>query len=69
MAEKYAREQKGYKWDIIAGVSVGALNGAMLAQEKYQRLAEIWQTISNDKTGFGINAGGEYERCYYRRQY
>ena len=26
MAEKYAREVKGYHWDVIAGVSVGALN-------------------------------------------
>jgi NTE family protein len=53
MAEKYAREQKGYKWDIIAGVSVGAVNATMLALEKYQRLAEIWQTISNDKVYTG----------------
>ena len=29
-AEKYAREVKGYHWDVIAGVSVGALNGSML---------------------------------------
>jgi NTE family protein len=57
-AERYAREMKGYKWDIIAGVSVGALNGAMLAMEKYQRLWEIWNTISNDRvyTG-GFNLG------------
>ena len=48
-AERYAREVKGYKWDIIAGVSVGALNGVMLAMEKYPRLAEIWDTITNDK--------------------
>jgi NTE family protein len=48
-AEKYLREEKGYKWDIIAGVSVGALNGAMLAMEKYERLETIWQTITNDK--------------------
>ncbi|MFQ5875386.1 MAG: patatin-like phospholipase family protein [Dehalococcoidia bacterium] len=53
MAEKYAREAKGYKWDIIAGVSVGALNGGMLAMEKYQRLQEIWETISNDKVYTG----------------
>ena len=45
MAEKYAREVKGYRWSIIAGVSVGALNGTMLAMEKYQRLEEIWRTI------------------------
>ena len=29
-AEKYAREVKGYHWDVIAGVSVGALNGSTL---------------------------------------
>jgi len=49
MAEKYAREVMGYRWDIIAGVSVGALNATMLAMEKYQRLEELWQNISNDK--------------------
>ncbi len=47
-AEKYARTEKGYKWDIIAGVSVGALNGVMLAMEKYERLEEIWNTVTND---------------------
>jgi NTE family protein len=56
-AEKYAREVKGFHWDIIAGVSVGALNGSMLAMEKYQRLFEIWNTISNDRVytgGFNV---------------
>ncbi|RPI87746.1 MAG: patatin [Chloroflexi bacterium] len=52
-AEKYAREVKGYNWDIIAGVSVGALNGTMLAMEKYQRLFEAWNTISNDQVYTG----------------
>ena len=52
-AEKYAREVKGYHWDIIAGVSVGALNGVMLAMEKYQRLFETWNTISNDRVYTG----------------
>lgn len=52
-AEKYAREEKGYTWDIIAGVSVGALNGVMLAMEKYQRLWEIWNTISDDQVYTG----------------
>ncbi len=56
-AEKYAREEKGYTWDIIAGVSVGALNGTMLAMGKYQRLWEIWNSISNEQVytgGFNI---------------
>jgi NTE family protein len=52
-AEKYAREVKGYQWDIIAGVSVGALNATMLAMHKYQRLFEIWNTISDDKVYTG----------------
>jgi len=52
-AEKYAREVKGYHWDIIAGVSVGALNGSMLAMEKYDRLFEIWNTISSDQVYTG----------------
>lgn len=52
-AEKYAREVKGYSWDIIAGVSVGALNGLMLSMKKYQRLFEIWNTISNDQVYTG----------------
>jgi NTE family protein len=52
-AEKYAREVKGYHWDIIAGVSVGALNGAMLAMHRYARLMEIWDTISDDQVYTG----------------
>jgi len=52
-AERYAREVKGFSWDIIAGVSVGALNGTMLAMGKYQRLNEVWNTISNDKVYTG----------------
>jgi len=59
-AEKYAREVKGYNWDIIAGVSVGALNGGMLAMKKYDRLFEIWNTVSNDQVytgGFNIWSG------------
>jgi NTE family protein len=52
-AEKYAREVKGYHWDVIAGVSVGALNGAMLAMEKYDRLWQIWNTISDSQVYTG----------------
>ncbi len=52
-AEAYAREEKGYDWSIIAGVSVGALNGGMLAMEKYARLKELWDTMSNDRVYTG----------------
>jgi NTE family protein len=52
-AERYARQVKGYDWDIIAGVSVGALNGGMLAMQKYQELWDLWSTISNDQVYTG----------------
>ncbi len=52
-AEKYAREEKGYKWDVIAGVSVGALNGAILAMEEYRRLEAIWKTICDNQVYTG----------------
>lgn len=45
-AEKFAREEKGYAWDIIAGVSVGALNGSLIAMKKYARLEDLWNTIT-----------------------
>ncbi len=53
MAEKYAREVKGYSWDLIAGVSVGALNGAMLSMKSYDRLEYLWKNISNDQVYTG----------------
>ena len=53
MAEKYAREQKGYHWDIIAGVSVGAVNGMMLAMEKYTRLEQLWWNITREQVMTG----------------
>jgi NTE family protein len=52
-AEKYARDVKGYHWDIIAGVSVGAMNGAMLAMHRYTRLLELWDSISDSQVYTG----------------
>jgi NTE family protein len=52
-AEKYAREVKGYHWDVIAGVSVGALNASLLAMEAYDRLYDVWSTLSNDQVYTG----------------
>jgi NTE family protein len=53
MAEQYARKEKGYQWDVIAGVSAGALNGSMLAMEAYDRLESVWRNISNDQVYTG----------------
>lgn len=44
-AEQVLREEGGFEWERIFGVSVGALNGALLAQLEYERLRQVWQTI------------------------
>jgi NTE family protein len=41
-------ENPGYNFDIIAGVSVGSLNGVMLAMNKYDELEKLWDTITNE---------------------
>lgn len=47
-AEQVLREEGGFEWERIFGVSVGALNGALLAQGEYQRLREVWRTIRQE---------------------
>ncbi|PTL80629.1 patatin-like phospholipase family protein [Vitiosangium sp. GDMCC 1.1324] len=44
-AERVLREEFGFRWERIFGVSVGALNGTLLAQEEYARLMNLWLTI------------------------
>jgi NTE family protein len=41
-------ENPGYNFDIIAGVSVGSLNGVMLAMDKYDELENLWNTITDE---------------------
>jgi len=48
-AEKYAREVMGYRSDVIAGVSGGALNGTMLSMEKYAELEHLWTEVLQNK--------------------
>lgn len=44
-AEQVLREEGGFEWERIFGVSVGALNGGLLAQHEYDRLLQVWRTI------------------------
>lgn len=34
-----------YEFDVISGVSVGALNGAMIATRQFSELQQLWQSI------------------------
>lgn len=45
-AEKYLREVKGYRWSVISGVSIGALNGAFMAMGAFERLEVVWKTVT-----------------------
>lgn len=40
--------EHGYHFDMLSGVSVGALNGAMIATDQFQALRRLWQTIDKD---------------------
>lgn len=44
-AERVLREEHGYQWERIFGVSVGALNATMLGQGRSRELADVWRTI------------------------
>lgn len=46
-ALQYLQENGYDKWDVIAGVSVGALNGAMLAMDKFDEMEKLWGELSN----------------------
>ncbi|MBI4218517.1 MAG: patatin-like phospholipase family protein [Chloroflexi bacterium] len=52
-AEKYARDVKKYRWDLIAGISIGAINGAMLAMGKHERLYELWSSEISNQRAYG----------------
>ncbi|HET6923049.1 MAG TPA: patatin-like phospholipase family protein, partial [Anaeromyxobacteraceae bacterium] len=47
-AERVLREEGGFGWERVFGVSVGALNGALLGQERPGDLAEVWRTIREE---------------------
>lgn len=40
---------QGYKPDAVGGISVGALNGAMLATGRASRLPDVWLEISEEQ--------------------
>jgi NTE family protein len=54
-ALQYIRQKKPafFNFQVIAGVSVGSLNGVMLAQDKFNELEQIWNEISDEKVYSG----------------
>lgn len=40
--------EQGYEFDVVSGVSVGALNGAMIATRQFTELQKLWRTIRKE---------------------
>lgn len=40
--------KQGYEFDMVSGVSVGALNGAMIATRQFTELQQLWRTIRKE---------------------
>lgn len=44
-----ALREAGYRFDAVAGTSVGSMNAAMVAQDRYEDALELWNTITLDQ--------------------
>lgn len=44
-----ALEELGYKFDIVSGTSIGALNGAFVCARQTNRLRKLWEDITPEK--------------------
>lgn len=62
-----ALRETGYAIDIVTGTSVGALNGAMVAQDDFELAQELWKELETcmvfdfgpkKHTGFSFEIGG-----------
>ncbi|MBQ7245439.1 MAG: patatin-like phospholipase family protein [Firmicutes bacterium] len=53
-----ALEELGIKFDMVVGVSVGAINGAMVVQNERQFSEDLWRRIEADKV-FKVEAGAQ----------
>lgn len=44
-----ALREMGITFDAIAGVSIGSINGALIAADDYEKALEMWESVSIDK--------------------
>jgi len=47
-----AMRELGVTFEAVAGVSIGSINGALIAADDYKKAIELWKTVTVDK---GIN--------------
>lgn len=58
---------KGYKPDAVAGISVGALNGAMIATGNEQQMLKTWEKISTEKVLTKNKLGRSIKRFLFHK--
>lgn len=51
-----AMRELGIKFSVVAGVSIGSINGALIAADCYDKAVELWSCASVDK---GVKIAGE----------
>lgn len=51
-----ALREEGVSFDLVVGTSIGALNGALMAQGSYERAVELWESIEYSKIFAGERA-------------
>ncbi len=51
-----ALRELGISFDLVVGTSIGALNGALMAQGSYERAVELWESIEYSKIFAGDRA-------------
>ena len=47
-AERVLREERGFEWDRVVGISVGALNATLIAQQRQDVLIEVWRSVRRE---------------------
>lgn len=59
----------GIEYEIVTGTSIGALNGALMATQDYEKACEIWDTIEmGDVMSEGLNLTTTIEGMYNQRE-
>ena len=44
--------ENGIKFDAVSGISVGALNASLIAQEKFEVLEDLWRSVGDSEGGY-----------------
>ena len=61
--------EMGINYDIVTGTSIGAINGAMMTTQEYERACELWDTIEmEDVMSDGVNLIASIEGMYNQRE-